>query len=115
MSIQVNGKQVRERIERLAHELLPHKSVHISKMTRAIGLSERTIERRLAQEGVTFLVVYNAIRLAMAREIFRKNPRCSITECAWRIGFDETTSFNHALTIWTGQTPKQLRAEAVYD
>lgn len=78
----------------------------------ALGLSPRTLQRRLRQEGTGFAAEVGAVRAALARELLRDEAR-PIAEVAFRLGFADTANFHRAFKAWTGMTPAAWRRRPV--
>ena len=72
-------------------------------------MSERTLARRLAQEGVTFMEVVQQLKATLARDYLAQKTM-PISKVAWLLGFEEQSSFSHACKRWTGKTPRELRS-----
>ena len=79
-------------------------------MARKLGLSRRTLARRLAAEGLTFAGIVDQLRADLARHHL-KDPILSVSEVAWLLGFQEVSAFTHACKRWTGLTPSQVRSQ----
>ena len=71
-------------------------------------MSERTLARRLAEEGTTFVEIQQVLKASLARR-YLEEENFPISKIAWLLGFEEASSFSHACKRWTGKTPKQLR------
>ncbi len=99
----VDGR-VRAAIRERLREGLPN----IGVIARTVGMSARTLQRRLADEGHSFAGLVDALRADMARR-FVKDPLLSVGEMAGRLGYADTTTFLRAFKRWTGTTPKRLR------
>jgi AraC-like DNA-binding protein len=80
-----------------------------ARIARALGLSERSLQRHLAQLGTTFAEVLNETRRELACGYLRE-PRWSVTEIAFLLGFEDSSSFARAFRRWTGQSPSEYRA-----
>jgi AraC-like DNA-binding protein len=78
---------------------------------RALGTSERTLQRRLREEGTSFAELIDCLRREMAIEYLDK--QMSVGEIAWLLGYSEPSAFHHAFKRWTGTTPEQARAARV--
>lgn len=74
---------------------------------RALGTSERTLQRRLREEGTSFAELVDCLRREMAVEYLDK--QMSVGEIAWLLGYSEPSAFHHAFKRWTGVTPEQAR------
>lgn len=76
---------------------------------RALGMSGRTLKRRLADEKTTYSDILDDVRHKRALALL-DDKRITITEIASRLGYADAPSFTHAFQRWTGQTPAALRA-----
>lgn len=75
---------------------------------RALGLSERTLERRLAELGAAFRDEVDSVRREHASRLLR--ACASVEEAALLLGYSERASFHRACVRWFGKTPAQVRA-----
>jgi len=73
-------------------------------VARALRMSARTLSRRLASEGTTFNAVVEQVRRERAIELL-SDPKVSLTEVAFLLGFSHVESFYRAFKRWTGTTP----------
>jgi AraC-like DNA-binding protein len=74
-----------------------------------LGVSGRTLHRRLAECGCSFRELADTVRRSRA-EGFLRNPAVSLAEIAFMLGYSEQSTFQHAFKRWTGQTPGEFRA-----
>lgn len=75
---------------------------------RGLGMSTRSLQRRLREEGSAFSErVDDARRRATLRWL--RCPEVSLAEVAYLVGFKEQASLTRAVQRWTGLTPRQLR------
>jgi AraC-like DNA-binding protein len=81
-------------------------------IAKALGMSSRTLSRRLSEEGKTFSDVADAYREALARNLISKTA-LPITEIAYLQGYRDLSTFSTAFKRWTGQTPSQFRRARV--
>ena len=98
----------RIRVENAIAPLLPHGSARANVIAEALGMSERTLERRLAQEGTSFMEILQQLKSEMAVR-YIEDPGVPISRIAWLLGFEEVSSFSHAFKRWTGKSPRQMR------
>lgn len=75
---------------------------------RALGMSARSLQRRLLAEGSAFSERVDAARRRATLRWLRC-PEVSLAEVAYLVGFKEQASLTRAVRRWTGQTPGQLR------
>ena len=80
----------------------------ISEVARSIGMSGRTLQRRLGDEGVTFQDTVDAARRELAERLLRVTDY-SLAEVAFLTGFSEQSAFTRAFKRWAGQTPRSFR------
>lgn len=76
-----------------------------------LGLSPRTLARRLRAEGTTFQRIRTDIRRRMAESYLRLTDM-SATDIALSLGFSDETAFSRAFRRWTGLPPVRYRARA---
>jgi AraC-like DNA-binding protein len=103
------GGPFRVRVENAIAPLLPHGEVSLAQIAHLLGMSPRTLERRLAAEGLTFASVLNNLRTDLARH-YLQDEDLPISKIAWLLGFQEVSAFTHAHKRWTGRTPTEARA-----
>ena len=84
----------------------------LAKSAAALNITERTLRRRLEEEGTTFRNVIEAWRMDRAREYFRQ-PDPSAKEVAYLLGFNEASALRHAFKKWTGQTINEYRNQVL--
>ncbi len=70
---------------------------------RALGVSTRTMQRRLSAEGTSFAALVDALRREMGVAYLDRGM--PIPEVAALLGYADTTAFHHAFRRWTGSTP----------
>ena len=73
-------------------------------------MSERTLARKLAEEGTSYEQVLDQLRLSLALQ-YIKYPGISLSQIAGLLGYKTPTSFTHAFTRWTGRPPSAARNE----
>jgi AraC-like DNA-binding protein len=80
----------------------------IAQAAELADISTRTFQRRLADEGQTFLKLTDQTRAELANELLTGTDH-SLTEIATELGYTESQNFVRAFKRWTGQTPQQFR------
>jgi AraC-like DNA-binding protein len=108
-STRERSSEVRIEVENAIAELLPHGQAAQSGVAKHIGMSQRTLARRLAEEGSSFSELLSAVRRALANR-YLMNPSLSISEIAWLLGYSEVSTFTRAFHRWTGASPSARRA-----
>lgn len=81
----------------------------LDRIARRLAMSRRTLQRALQREGTSFQRLVDDTRreLAMAR---LRDPRLTLSELAFLVGFSELSAFDRAFRRWTGQSPGAYRA-----
>jgi AraC-like DNA-binding protein len=102
-SVSIAG-QVREQLTARLREGEPEQSA----VARALSLSERTLQRRLQDEGTTFAQLLDDVRTELAR-MYLSDEKLAIFEVAFLLGYSEPSAFNRAFRRWTGETPSDFR------
>ena len=82
--------------------------VSLETVSRQLGLTGRTLQRRLKEEGASFQGLVDELRREAAMSDL-KSPGAAISEIAYRLGFSDPSAFHRAFKRWTGTTPKEYR------
>lgn len=104
----LRAKSWRLAVENTLAPLLPHGQGRLSEVAAKLGVSIRTLERRLADEGVSFLDVLDELRFELAKRYLHE-PNLPISEIAWLLGYADPSAFSHSFRRWTGKPPTQVR------
>ncbi|MGO4574238.1 AraC family transcriptional regulator ligand-binding domain-containing protein [Microvirga sp. 2TAF3] len=107
---QLSRNPLRTRVENAITPRLPHGTVNIGNIASDLGMSPRTLSRRLAEEGLTFSTVLDELRSALA-ERYLQNSELSISQITWLLGYTEASSFVHAFQRWAGKSPTDARRQ----
>ena len=95
-------------VENAIVPLLPHGKASATDVARKLGMSQRTLARHLASEGLTFVGMLKELRLDLAKRDLADRD-LSISKIAWLLGYQDVSSFTHAFKRWTGNTPRAIR------
>ena len=82
----------------------------LATMARWLGLSSRTLQRRLADDGLAFNTLVDDVRRIHALRLMAM-PNLEIPTVAKRIGYRDLDAFRAAFVRWTGKTPRAYRRE----
>jgi AraC-like DNA-binding protein len=99
---------LRASVENEVQKLLPHGKAKRQTVARALGMSERTLSRKLTEERTTYDEIVDHLRRSLALQYLRDRG-ISLSQIAWLLGYEGSTSFNHAFARWTGQSPSAAR------
>lgn len=97
------------RVEEVLQELMQSGGgVKISTVAEHLGLSVRTLQRRLEGEGATFASLLEKHCRQMAHDALA-HTEMSITEIAYAIGFSDPSNFSRTCCRWFGVSPAAYR------
>ncbi len=99
---------LRAAVEKEVEKLLPRGKAQKQIVAKALAMSTRTLARRLAVQDTTYEEVVDQLRCGLALQ-YLKDPGMSLSQIAWQLGYEQSTSFNHAFRRWTGRSPSEVR------
>jgi AraC-like DNA-binding protein len=105
-----HGATLRSSVENAITPLLPHGKANASEVARQLGMSHRTLARRLAAEQLTFSEIQTDLKTDLAKRYLLEGD-LPISQIAWLLGYREVSAFTHAFKRWTGTAPRQSRAQ----
>lgn len=76
-----------------------------------LGLSVRTLQRRLEERGVLYRDLVARVRSQLAHSYLEESAS-ELEEIAFLLGYSELSAFDHAFRRWTGETPRAFRRKA---
>lgn len=106
--LEVNPNQIATEVELLIQNALPSGIPSLTELGTHMGMSNRTLTRRLSEHGVTFRDLIQKTQERLSRELLKGSDR-SVAEIAFQTGFSEQSAFNRAFKRWTGLSPVEFR------
>ncbi len=97
-----------ERVRAALVEALPAGEVSMAAVCRKLGVSTRTLQRRLRDEGSSFQQTLDALRRSLANH-YLLNSSLSGAEISFLLGFEDPNSFVRTFQTWSGSTPQAVR------
>lgn len=88
--------------------LLPTGHPTLKLVARQLDISPRTLQRRLAKQGLTHSKLVYQMRITRACQQLSQ-PDVQISEIASEVGFATPSAFSHAFQSWTGASPRSFR------
>jgi AraC-like DNA-binding protein len=79
-------------------------------LANALAMSRRTLQRRLADLGLTYKNVLDATRYNLALR-YLADPQKTVTDITFLLGFSEQSAFSRAFKRWSGKAPMTYRSE----
>jgi AraC-like DNA-binding protein len=104
-------RSARERLAEIIFARLSDGDIHQDDLATEIGMSSRTMRRRLAEEETSFQQLLDECRMRQAVLEFQARPEASIAEIALRLGYAEHSTFTRAFTRWAGTPPQRFRSQ----
>jgi AraC-like DNA-binding protein len=103
-----NVSSLRTMVENAVTPLLPHGKARLDAVARELGMSTRTLARRLTAEGLSFGEILTQLRSDLAM-LYLREQNLSISQVAWLVGYQGVGAFSHRCKRWTGMNPKGMR------
>ncbi len=92
------------RIEHVLTDLLPSGEVGVPRVARALGLSSRSLHRRLSEHGVVYRDLLDELRRRTAMSLFERRQH-TVSEVAFLVGFSDPSGLRRAVRRWSRETP----------
>lgn len=89
--------------------LLPQGEPKREVVAQLLHVSQRTLQRRLQEEGTSFQALLDDTRRELAEQ-YLTQPRMSLLEIAYLLGFADPSNFFRAFRRWFKLTPGEYRA-----
>ncbi len=86
--------------------------VDVHSIAEEIGLSARTLQRRLTQEGTSLRDLVRQHRSQVVDKLL-KDSKTKMTVIAHDVGYSDATTFSRAFKTWSGETPRDHRVARV--
>jgi AraC-like DNA-binding protein len=97
-------------VQRAFASRVAHGDVRIGTLARQLAMSARTLQRRLAAEGVSYQQLLDDARKDAAGRYIHE-PTLAIGEIAYLVGYSEPAPFHRAFKRWYGMTPDVFRQQ----
>jgi len=91
---------------------LPNDAAGLSAAARALGMSTRTLQRRLREHGIVYARLVDEVRRRLSGK-YLADGNLSLGEIAYLLGYSESSAFNRAYRRWTGRSPAADRRRAI--
>ena len=99
---------IKEQVKVVLKRSLASGRPELSDVARDLGLSERTLQRRITEDGTSFRDVLIEARQELGRQLL-SDPSAEIDEVACLLGYQDASSFYRAFRYWEGVTPSRWR------
>jgi AraC-like DNA-binding protein len=102
------GDDVASAVREAVRALLTEGDVSLSRVARALGVSPRTLQRRLEERGVEYQRLVDDIRCREALRLVGASDT-PLVEIGFQLGYSDPKAFRRAFRRWTGVSPAELR------
>jgi AraC-like DNA-binding protein len=102
------GDDVSSQLRRMLPALVTSHSDSLAAAAKRVGLATRTLNRRLADEGTSYLQLREEARYTIARQLLA-GTRMPANQVADRLGYANSSAFTRAFRQWSGKTPAAWR------
>jgi AraC-like DNA-binding protein len=99
---------IREQVKVVLKRSLASGRPELFDVARDLGVSERTLQRRITGEGTSFRELLVEARQELGRQLL-SDPTADIDEVACLLGYQDASSFYRAFRYWEGVTPSRWR------
>jgi AraC-like DNA-binding protein len=96
------------RVQSMLEEMLADGEPLREEVARRLMTSERTLQRRLAEEGTNFTKLVDDTRRQLAQQYLSRRD-ASLKKMSFQLGFSDPSAFCRACKRWFGLSPKQLQ------
>jgi len=97
-------------VQQVLLEGMPRGRVDLEHVAKQLGVSARTLQRRLADTGTRWSDLLEEARRQLAARLL-VDPSLSVDDVAVLLGYAEASAFHRAFRRWTGQTPGAFRKQ----
>lgn len=106
--IQISSNKILDDVEKIIRDALPSGIPAIVDVSEHLGMSGRTLTRRLSENGITFRDLIQKTQKEISIGLLKNSSR-TIAEIAFQTGFSEQSAFNRAFKRWQGSSPLEFR------
>jgi AraC-like DNA-binding protein len=103
------GTTIGEQVKRTLKRSLAGSRPSLQQLARGLGMSPRTLQRRLTDAGLTFQQMVEETRHELAR-YYLEHTTVELNEVAYLVGYGDANSFFRAFQHWEGTSPGEWRA-----
>ncbi|MBB4101834.1 AraC family transcriptional regulator [Allorhizobium borbori] len=90
------------------HLRIAEPELSLTETAKHFDLSERTLQRRLSEQGTSLNDIRDAIRRDMSLTLLKESD-LSIAEICYRLGYSAPSAFSRSVTRWFGTSPRAVR------
>jgi AraC-like DNA-binding protein len=99
-------------VSHIISKRLGQENLEVQSIAAEMGLSSRTLQRRLSEEGTSLRDLVRRHRSQIVGRLL-KDPKAKMTVIAHDVGYSDATTFSRAFKSWSGDTPRDHRVARV--
>ncbi len=103
------GDELPHQVQHLVAKHLPSGGPRVEAVAGELGMSVRTLSRRLRERGLGYRRMVDDLRRRLTLE-YLKDTDLRVSEIAYLVGYSEVSAFTHAFRRWTGLSPSAHRS-----
>lgn len=100
---------VEDRVRAVVRAELAPGDASLPRVARRLGVSRRTLQRRLESRGLTFEALLDEVRRSEA-ELLLRTTNLPILDVSEQVGYSDSRAFRRAFQRWTGVSPAKFRS-----
>jgi len=104
------SRSFRDQVKATLKRTIAGRRPELGAVARELGLSTRTLQRRLTEEGASFQQLIAEARRELARH-YLQHSTLELNETAYLLGYEDANSFFRAFQQWEGTSPGEWRAQ----
>jgi AraC-like DNA-binding protein len=109
LSARKRATPITDRTRQMIYREMNDGCVSQEHIARELGISSRTLRRRLADENRSFQMLLDECRMQFAALEFRTRKKLSLSDMALKLGYSEHSTFSRAFARWAGMAPQEYR------
>ena len=102
------GMSFCDKVQGVLHQMVLSGSSSAATVARLFGIHERTLRRRLADEGKNLHELVQQTRFELAQQLL-ENTEIPVTGIATALRYEDPNAFSRAFRGWAGRSPRQWR------
>jgi len=104
----LDNDNIIHRVKACIADMLQSGSVASDAVAKKLGLSERSLQRRLQEERTTFMTIKDEVRKELSHNYVR-DSKIGISEIAFLLGYSDQSAFSRSFKRMTGMSPSEVR------
>jgi AraC-like DNA-binding protein len=101
-------RTLRDEVRRVLWSELAEGVPALAGVARTLGMSDRTLQRQLRKEGMSFAALLTELRRDLAPGLLR-DGQLAVSEVAFLLGYEDPSAFRRAFHRWFGRSPRAYR------